>query len=257
MMKIIKSHWKFLLFVLICSIVGGIFTGIYTINSSDESIINEAIKQVDSKELIVVITTIQIIIYSAFCSIFGSILSEKTKLWKPFTANKIAIISVVVITIFSGILLIIGDVYIFGSFNEQIKSSYVNKPTIESIIASFTYGGIIEEVMLRLFLMSLLSFVIYKIFLRKKEEKPVYVYIISNVISALAFALLHIPATITLFGELTPLLFIRCIFMNGLFGLAFGWLYRKYGIGYAMLGHFGCHFISMICQIKCNTKNKD
>ena len=37
--------------------------------------------------------------------------------------------------------------------------------------------------------------------------------------------------------------------MNGLFGLSFGWLYRKYGIGYSMLAHFGCHLISKLIWI--------
>ena len=33
---------------------------------------------------------------------------------------------------------------------------------------------------------------------------------------------------------------------NKTFGLSFGWLYRKYGIGYSMLAHFGAHLISKI-----------
>ena len=249
MKTIIKLHWKFLLFVFICAIIGGVFTGLYTLNSSNESIIKEALKQIGSKELFVLIITIQILIYAIFCSFFGIVLSKKSNLWKKFEVNKIAILITTFITVTSGLLFIFGDLYIFGSFDERIKESYNFKPTFEYIISSFTYGGVIEEVMLRLFFMSLISFIIYAIFYKKKEEKPTYVHIISNVISALVFALLHIPATIQSFGEISALLLIRCLVMNGIFGLAFGYLYRKFGIGYAMIGHFGCHFISKIIWI--------
>lgn len=248
-MKIIKSHWKFIIFVLICAVIGGIFTGIYTINSYDEAIVNELLKQIKSKELFVLITTIQVILYAIFSLIFGLILSEKIKLWKQFEFKRVAIITVLIIIIVGGLLLSFGDYYIFGALNEKIKESYNLKPTIEYIISSFTYGGVIEEIVLRLFFMSLISLILYKIFYRKKEEIPTHIHIISNIISALAFAILHIPATIQMFGGLTFLLFARCLIMNGIFGISFGFLYRKYGIGYAILGHFGCHLISKIIWI--------
>lgn len=46
------------------------------------------------------------------------------------------------------------------------------------------------------------------------------------------------------FGGLTPLLVVRCFLLNGAFGLVFGWLYRKYGIQYAMLSHALLHIVS-------------
>ena len=33
------------------------------------------------------------------------------------------------------------------------------------------------------------------------------------------------------------------------FGLAFGWLYRKYGLRYAMIAHGGCHVVSKLIWI--------
>lgn len=62
----------------------------------------------------------------------------------------------------------------------------------------------------------------------------------------LLFAEGHLPATITMFGALTPLVLLRCFLLNGGLGLAFGWLYRKYGIQYAMIGHAGTHIISKL-----------
>ena len=244
-MKYIKENWKFLLFIILMGIVGGIFTTIYSFNSIDPELMEEAIKQVGSKELVMVISVIQtVIIYSVVCGVFGIILSNKIGLWKKIEFEKNKLLVAIVISIIGGLVLSIGDLFIFGSFNELIKHSYDVKPSIEYIISSFTYGGVIEEVMLRLFFMSLVAFIISKLFYKKEKNIPIKVFVIANIISALLFALGHLPATIQLFGGLDLLLIIRCLIMNGMFGLAFGWLYRKYGIQYSMVAHFGCHLVS-------------
>ena len=44
-------------------------------------------------------------------------------------------------------------------------------------------------------------------------------------------------------------LFFAAVLLNGLFALVFGRWFRKYGIQYTMLGHFGIHLISKIILI--------
>ena len=116
------------------------------------------------------------------------------------------------------------------------------------MLAFVLYGGVIEEVMLRLFFMSLIAFVVWKLFFRKydKENIPTRVFVIANVIAAMLFAAGHLPATLSTFGELTPLLLFRCFLLNGGFGLVFGWIYRKHGIVYAMMGHALFHVVSKL-----------
>ena len=70
-----------------------------------------------------------------------------------------------------------------------------------------------------------------------------YIYVIANIISALLFAAGHIPSTMAM-TSLTPVLIFRCFLLNGGFGLCFGYLYRKYGLGYAMLSHGFVHLIA-------------
>ena len=114
------------------------------------------------------------------------------------------------------------------------------------MIGGLLVGGIIEEVMMRLFFMSLVVFIISKIL--KKKEIPTKVYVIANIIAALLFAAGHLPSTATM-TALTPVIIIRCFLFNGSLGLAFGHLYRKYGIGYAILSHGLCHLISDILML--------
>lgn len=245
-MKFIKEHLIFFIFIILMCIIGGYFTVIYSLQSVDQNMIEEAVNQIGSKELLIGISVAQISLYAIIFAGIGMILCNKIGLWKNFKINKKAIIGVSVIAIVVGLLLSIGDRYIFGSFIDPVLHSYDNKPTIEYIIASFTYGGVFEEILMRLFLMSLISWIISKIFYRKQKEIPTKLFVIANILSALSFAAIHLPSTIQIFGYIDWLIALRCMLMNGAFGLAFGWIYRKYGIQYAMLAHFGCHLISKI-----------
>ena len=65
---------------------------------------------------------------------------------------------------------------------------------------------------------------------------------------ALLFAAGHLPTTFVTLGN-SPLILFRCFLLNGTFGLAFGWLYRRYGLRYAMIAHGGCHVVSKLIWI--------
>ena len=65
-----------------------------------------------------------------------------------------------------------------------------------------------------------------------------------NILAAVVFAAGHLPTSISIYGGLTPVIVFRCFLLNGCFALLFGRYYRKYGIQYAMLGHFGIHLVS-------------
>ena len=144
--------------------------------------------------------------------------------------------------------MILLDILVFGKYSHAIMESYATKPSIPYLIAMVTYGGVIEEVMLRLFFMSLIAFILHKLLERKEEKPSTKVLIISNIIAALLFAAGHLPFTSILFG-LTPMFIFRCFLLNGGIGLMFGWLYRKYGLRYSMIAHAGCHIVSKVIWI--------
>lgn len=126
--------------------------------------------------------------------------------------------------------------------------SYTTKPTVSYVLATVTYGAVIEEVMLRLFWMSLVAFILHKLFDRKHDQPTTAILIVANVVSALLFAAGHLPATEILLG-LSPMIVFRCFLLNGGLGLLFGWLYRKFGLRYAMIAHGGCHVVSKLIWI--------
>ena len=169
-MKYIKENWKFLIFVVLASIIGGYFTTMISFQSLSPEMLETVLEKFGSEKIAVIISTVQSVILSVIYCILGLILSNATGLWKKFVAKKNAFIAVIIISLVGGLALSVFDRYVFGSMIEPVRQSYETKPTIEYIIASFTYGGVCEEVMLRLFVMSLLSWIIVKIFFKKKKQ---------------------------------------------------------------------------------------
>ncbi|MBQ4333402.1 MAG: CPBP family intramembrane metalloprotease [Clostridia bacterium] len=126
--------------------------------------------------------------------------------------------------------------------------SYAVKPTIPYLLATVTYGAVIEEVMLRLFFLSLIAFLLHLLFGKRHTPPSTTILVIANLVAALLFASGHLPATFILLGD-SPLIIFRCFLLNGGFGLLFGWLYCKYGLRYAMIAHGGCHIVSKLIWI--------
>ncbi len=111
----------------------------------------------------------------------------------------------------------------------------------KGFLASF-YGGIAEEIQLRLFVMSL--FVWLGRFISKTPEgKPTnIVFWVANILAAVLFGLGHLPTT-ALLVPITPLIITRAIILNGVIGVACGWLFWKRGLESAMVAHFSADLV--------------
>jgi len=147
-------------------------------------------------------------------------------------------------------LLIIGlDVWVFqpalvrelGDSANALNLQNAQPAAWKGFLASF-YGGIAEELLLRLFLMSLLAW-LGRFVSKTQEGKPTNsVFWIANILAAVLFGLGHLPATAMII-PLTPLVITRAIVLNGLAGVAFGWLYWKRGLEAAIISHFAADII--------------
>ena len=104
----------------------------------------------------------------------------------------------------------------------------------QGLLASL-YGGIVEEILLRLGLMTLLVWLGTKL-LRAERPAPALIWT-ANGLTALLFGLAHLPLAAEL-TTITPLLLVRTLALNGLAGLAYGWLYWRRGLLPAMAAHF-------------------
>lgn len=111
----------------------------------------------------------------------------------------------------------------------------------KGLLASF-YGGIAEEIQLRLFVMTLLAWL--GSFINKTNEgKPTNaIFWIANILAAVLFGLGHLP-TVAMLLPVTPLVLARTIVLNGIGGVVFGWLYWKRGLESAIVAHFSADII--------------
>lgn len=145
---------------------------------------------------------------------------------------------------FGGLIILLLDSYVFSQpLAEEMEllgisiSASVNPPAWQGLLASL-YGGITEEIMLRLFVMTLIAGLI-ALAARKMDQKlPVGIFWVANILAAVLFGLGHLPATAQIGLPLDFLVVTRAIVLNGLLGVGFGWLYWKHGLESAMLGHF-------------------
>lgn len=253
----LSRHFKTLIFFAVMGLVGGFLVGLYALDGYSDEIKAMLISELESAglgslspELVMgVIAALQSLGYGVFLGAFGIYFAEKVGLFTgEISIKKKPLITAVVISVLAGALMIASDVFFFGKFSEVIMDSYAEKPGIVYMLATVTYGAVIEEVMLRLFLLSGVALLLHKLFGKSGEVPNDGVFIAANVISAMLFAAGHLPTTFMMLGN-SPLLIFRCFLLNGGLGLAIGYLYRKHGLRYAMIAHAGMHIVSKLIWI--------
>ncbi|MBA3487011.1 MAG: CPBP family intramembrane metalloprotease [Lysobacter sp.] len=109
---------------------------------------------------------------------------------------------------------------------------------LNGLLASF-YGGIAEELMLRLFLMTAIVWLLCAF--SRREPRPA-IFWLAIVLSALLFGAGHLPAAAEVWG-LDAIVVFRTIALNAIAAVVFGWLYWRRGIEMAMLGHFSADIV--------------
>lgn len=133
----------------------------------------------------------------------------------------------------------------FGSLSLDFLKAEIAVPVWKSFLISF-YGGIAEEVLLRLFLMTFIIWITLKIRSTSEGKATNAGIWLAIIVSSVIFGLGHLSITSSL-TAITPIVIIRAIVLNGIGGIIFGWLYWKKGLESAMISHFsadtGLHVI--------------
>jgi membrane protease YdiL (CAAX protease family) len=191
-----------------------------------------------SLPLLILVSFAQSIVIFGIAAFFGLILAEKTGFKLPLISawlehKKINYMRTfwlsVILGAIAGLVIIALDKFVF-----QSMLSDFSVPLWQGFLACF-YGGITEEILMRLFLMSLVVFIFMKIF-RKDKPNSLIVWV-SIIIISILFGLGHLPITSAVVS-ITPIVILRAIVLNGIGGLIFGWLYWKKGLEAAMISHF-------------------
>lgn len=204
-----------------------------------------------SVDIIVLLSVAQSGVVFFVLVLLGLVLSKKVGLGAPILKSWIkgekvrtqfgSILKISIgIGVVMGFLIIVGDW--FFSLSVDLSSIAVVEPPIwQGFLASF-YGGINEEILMRLFLVSFFVWLFNKIRRKPSFESSSSILWISIVLSAIIFGIGHLPVTSSLV-TLTPMIVLRAVVLNGIGGIAFGWLYWKKGLESAMISHFSTDII--------------
>ena len=111
-------------------------------------------------------------------------------------------------------------------------------PLWKRLLACF-YGGVYEEILTRLFLLSLIAWIANRSWSKSAPKLSNSVFWFANISAALVFGLGHLPSA-SLLMPITPLVVFAALTLNGVAGIAFGYLYREHGLEAAMIAHYTC-----------------
>jgi membrane protease YdiL (CAAX protease family) len=118
-------------------------------------------------------------------------------------------------------------------------------PLWKRLLAGVFYGGITEELLMRLFLVSLVAWLLGR-FWKTSEGMPAPgAFWAAILLVAVLFGLGHLPITAAI-TPLTPFLVARALVLNGVAGVAFGYLYWRHGLESAMLAHMSAHLVMQV-----------
>jgi hypothetical protein len=162
------------------------------------------------------------------------------------TGSKQAIVKMLLpavgLGVLGGYLLLLLDLFFLSYWPPELVDSVQRTTLWENFLASF-YGGLNEEIFMRLFGFSVLAWLLSRVWHTPAGLPTDAVLWTANVIVAVLFALGHLPATKNLLGSIPPPMLIRALLLNTPIGLICGWLFWTYGIEAAVLAHFSVDIV--------------
>ena len=204
-----RAPLRFTLALLPVAAAAGYLVIRYQLALYDPATLAAMLAQLGSTAVLLAVGTAQTVVYAAVCGFFGYLLAEKLGLMRPFRLEKRPLLRTLAVSLPLGLLFSL-DYWTFGVWlpGTAVQTSAAAGLTVWGWLSAILYGGVMEELFMRLFLMSLLAFLGWRLFFRREKQ--------------------------------------RCFLLNGGFGLVFGRLYRRYGIQYAMLSHAVLHIVSKL-----------
>ncbi|HEV7842045.1 MAG TPA: CPBP family glutamic-type intramembrane protease [Pyrinomonadaceae bacterium] len=197
--------------------------------------------------LIVLIGALQNILLLALIILAGLWLAKKTGLGAPIIEGWLSgekvwprVRQMLVPSIAAGV--IVGVILTIALF--LLQPRIPNLPfTLAARIAIWKrflacfYGGLYEELLTRLFLLSLFAWLISRFNRQHEGRASAGALWTANILTAILFGLGHLPSASFLM-PITPLVVTATLALNGIASLTFGYLYFKRGLEAAMLAHF-------------------
>jgi hypothetical protein len=200
------------------------------------------------KPLMLAVSVLQNAILIAIAAFVGLWAADHTGLGAPVIVSALSGEAVLVeiarylplallLSVVTWVIILALERFVFAPHVPQVlRQTDVKIQLWKRVLASF-YGGLTEEILMRLFLMNLLAWLLSLLWSTPAGTPAVGAIWTANVLAALLFGLGHMPATAAL-TKLTPWVAARGVVLNGVAGIVFGYLFWQYGLLAAMIAHF-------------------
>jgi membrane protease YdiL (CAAX protease family) len=129
---------------------------------------------------------------------------------------------------------------------KERRVDFYNIAIWKRLLAGLFHGGVVEEIVFRWFLLSVLVWLLSFVPGFTASAAPNDTFWIANTITALLFGFAHLPGSAAT-APLTQMSFILVIALNILVGLVYGYFFWVNGIEAAMLAHMSTHVALQPC----------
>jgi membrane protease YdiL (CAAX protease family) len=202
--------------------------------------------------LVIALALVQNGILLAIAIVIGMLLSERVGLRMPLVRAWAAkektphlrpiVVPGVLLGALAGALLVAIEAAFFARHLPPAMSSAFTIPLWKRLLAGIVYGGLTEELLMRLFLLSLVVWLLGKWWKTEDNLPTRGAFWAAIVLVAVLFGLGHLPVTAVM-TPLTEVLIVRAVVLNGVVGIAYGYLYWRHGLESASLAHMSTHLV--------------
>jgi hypothetical protein len=245
--------WKlFLVLVLVC--VPGLLVVVPGVLSSAEATARKRLpegKEMPRREVMLAVTVVQSLAYFAIAAAAGAMLAPRVGLRAPFfealirgeplwPALRPQLLPALGLSV-AGALVFLAAYYGFFCRRLDAETVYVMDELRNKlgIWGRVLYGGVVEEVLIRWGLMTVLVW-LGALLVGEPSAGVMWAAIL---LSGILFGLGHAPSYLAAGCRRTPMFFAAAIFLNLWAGTIFAWLYWHYGLEAAMIGHALFHLV--------------
>jgi membrane protease YdiL (CAAX protease family) len=249
-------NWRAFAALLLTGLLGVVAVLPYTMELVGSGIFGQAAAADIPMPLVLTLALLQNGILLALTIFIGLVLSERVGLRMPLigawttgtrasVAQAVVLLPALLAGAAVGATLVAIDALVFLRHLPPPMQRLFAMPLWKRLLAGVLYGGITEELLMRLFLMSLVAWLCGRWWKTPGGLPSSGAFWIAIVLVAVLFGLGHLPATSAV-TPLTTTLVLRSLILNGIAGTAFGYLYWKRGLEAAMIGHMSAHLVLQI-----------
>jgi hypothetical protein len=208
-------------------------------------------KKIPPQGMLVAVQGVQTLVLAAGAAVVGTALAGRTGLAAPFFSAlaagrgvgaviKAQLIPALGVGAAGALVFLLLYYLVFRRLLDAASVQAMERLRMQNgIIGRVLYGGIVEEVLMRWGLMSLIAWLLFLIF----GSSGAAVMWAAILVSGILFGLGHLPAYLSAGCRMGPVLLAAMLSLNLWAAVLFGWLFMSFGLVAAMIAHAMFHLV--------------